>query len=141
MKVKTASNQTKLISTVWHLKVRWAFNNTQHLMLFERSGSRKENHFGFMLQGISCGRVYWSIVLGQEDSWDFIFSFFFLHVVELQLVVITEENKLCNHVHLVCVWIWMKIINYFTIQFIFAIIYGSHCIFWYYLWVLLYYFN
>ena len=31
--------------------------------------------------------------------------------------------------YLVCIWIAIKIINYFTIQFIFAIIYGSHCIF------------
>ena len=30
---------------------------------------------------------------------------------------------------------------YFTIQFIFAIIYRSHNIFWYYSWVLLYYFS
>jgi len=40
----------------------------------------------------------------------------------------------------VCVLIWMKIINYFIIQLIFAT-HGSHCSFWYYLWASLYYFN
>lgn len=37
------------------------------------------------------------MVLGKEDSW----VFFFFYVVEPQLVVTAEENKLCNHVHLV----------------------------------------
>ena len=72
-------------------------------MLFERSG-RKENHFGFMLQGIACGRVTEAKRTPGISVLGFFF-FFFLHVVEPQLVVITEENKLCNHVHLVCVWI------------------------------------
>ena len=43
--------------------------------------------------------------------------------------------------YLACVWIAIKIINYFTIQFIFTIIHGSHCTFWYYSWTPLYYFN
>ena len=36
---------------------------------------------------------------------------------------------------------WWKLPNYFTIQLIFSTIYGSHCTFWYYSQVLLYYFS
>ena len=40
-----------------------------------------------------------------------------------------------------CVWYWLKKPTFFTIQLIFATIHGSHCTFWYYSWVLLYYFS
>ena len=43
--------------------------------------------------------------------------------------------------HLESVWYRLFLPTYFTIQFIFAIIYGSHYIFWYYSSVPLYYFN
>ena len=33
------------------------------------------------------------------------------------------------------------LLTYFTIYLVFATIYGSHCIFWYYSWVPLYYFS
>ena len=42
---------------------------------------------------------------------------------------------------LVYVWFQIKKSTYFTIQLIFATIHRSHCTFWYYLWVPLYYFN
>ena len=49
-------------------------------------------------------------------------------------------NKRHSNTH-GCVWIPIKNKNYFTIQLIFIVIYGSHCIFWYYLSGPLYYFN
>ena len=42
---------------------------------------------------------------------------------------------------LVYVWFQIKKSTYFIIQLIFATIHRSHCTFWYYLWVPLYYFN
>ena len=57
------------------------------------------------------------------------------------LIDVFSYNALSKKWDLVCDWIWMKIINYFTIQLIFATIYVFHYTFWYYLWVILYYFN
>ena len=48
------------------------------------------------------------------------------------------EQKLLN---LVCIWHWLKKLDFFTIQLILTTIHGSHCIFWYYSWILLYYFS
>ena len=39
------------------------------------------------------------------------------------------------------IWHWLKKIVFFTIQLIFAIIHESHCTFWYYSWIPLYYFS
>ena len=45
------------------------------------------------------------------------------------LIDVFSYNALSKKWDLVCVWIWMKIINYFTIQLIFATIYVFHYIF------------
>ena len=69
-----------------------------------------------------------------------------LNVIHLETYFFGVSRQVLITIHtkfyyFVCVWIWMKIVNYFTIQLIFAIIHGFHCTFRYYSWAPVYYFN
>jgi len=50
-------------------------------------------------------------------------------------------SSLRSLTHLVFVWQKLILSTYFIIQLIFATIHRSHCTFWYYSWVSLYYFS
>ena len=70
------------------------------------------------------------------------FSYFLaLSIVLLAIIFQFQQNKRYPNTPYVFVWQKLFLSTYFTIQLIFATIYGSHYTFWYYSWVPLYYFS
>ena len=75
-----------------------------------------------------------------------IITFFFCSLIVHTICGVHAQSGIdfgANTSYLMLVWIWHGLFLpiYFTIQLIFATIHGSHCTFWYYSWVSLYYFS
>ena len=84
----------------------------------------------------------WNMVCPVHCSWDLQVHFSQKIILKIGLMVLFIHLKIILlHLKMVCIRLQIKKSVYFIIQLIFATIYGSYCIFCYYLYVLLYYFN